>query len=138
MNSVSLIGRATDKPTLKYVGQTNRPVAEFSLAVDDPFNKDPKTNQPRAYFFRIVIWGAKGEAAATHITKGQQIGITGRLTQEEYSKQGEDKPRQSTRIVAESFDLLARPQGSSANASRPTTEAPPAAATEEPEGDIPF
>lgn len=135
MNSVSLIGRATDKPTLKYVGPTNRPVAEFTLAFDDPFNKDPKTQKPRAYFFRIVIWGAKGEAAATHITKGQQIGITGRLTQEEYSKQGEDKPRQSTRIVAESFDLLARPQGYGGN-SAPTASEP--ASTEEIDGEIPF
>jgi single stranded DNA-binding protein len=109
MNSVNLIGRACAAPSLKYVGQTNRPLADFTLAYDDPHNKDAAGNK-RAYFFLIQIWGTKAELAAQHITKGQRIGVTGRLVQENFTPTGSDVPVTKTRIVADNFDLMDRPQ----------------------------
>lgn len=110
MNSVNIIGRACDKPSLRYTATTNRPVAEFTLAYDDPYNKDPNTGKFKAYFFLIVIWGNKAEIAAKHITKGQKVGITGHLTQEQFIPKDSTKPITKTRIIGESLDLLERPQ----------------------------
>jgi single-strand DNA-binding protein len=110
MNSVNLIGRAVAKPTIKYVGQSNRPLAEFTLAVDDTFAKpDPDTGRRPAFFFWIMVWGQKADVAAAHIDKGRRIGITGRLTQDTFTPAGSDKPITKTRIVAETFDLLDKP-----------------------------
>jgi single-strand DNA-binding protein len=133
MNHVSIIGRATDKPSLKYVGPTNRPLAEFALAYDDPFNKDT-AGKKRAYFFLIMIWGTKAELAAAHISKGQKIGISGRLIQETFTPNGTDRQVTKTRIVAENFDLLERPASSSHTPSTP----PPQDPTQPEEDQIPF
>lgn len=143
MNSVNLIGRACAAPSIKYVGQTHRALAEFTLAYDDPFNKDPQTGKTRAYFFLIVIWGNKAEVAAQHIVKGQRIGITGRLVQEQYVPKDGDKPVTKTRIIAETFDLLEKPQGYQSSDSSyrpPAAAAAPAAGTAaaEDNDEIPF
>jgi single-strand DNA-binding protein len=142
MNSLNLIGRACEQPSVKYVGQTNRPVAEFTLAYDDPFNKDPKTNKPKAYFFYVIIWGQKAEIAAQYIVKGQKIGITGRLVQETFTPQGQDKPVQKTRIVAETFDLLEKPashnSGNTSNANTPPPDTTPDDSKLAEQDNIPF
>jgi single-strand DNA-binding protein len=137
MNNVNLIGRVCAQPGIKYVGHTNRPVCEFTLAYDDPFNKDG-TGKNKAYFFYVIIWGHKAEVAHQHMLKGQRVGITGRLVQEEFTPKGQDKPVQKTRIVAESFDLLEKPKGyqsSTAESERSPTQSP----SNEPEpDDVPF
>jgi single-strand DNA-binding protein len=107
MNSVNLIGRTTAAPSLTYIGETNRPMARFNLAVDNPAAKKDPTQ--KSYFFQCVIWGAKAETAAHHIVKGQQIAITGRLAQEEFIPQGQTQSVQKTRIVVDQFTFLARP-----------------------------
>lgn len=136
MNSIQLIGRACTQPSLKYVGPTNRAVSEFTLACDDPHNKDAN-GKSKTYFFYIVIWGQKAEVANGHITKGQRIGITGRIVQEEFIPKGQDKPVQKTRIIAENFDLLDRPQGTGPrDSSTPPANEP--STTPPLENDIPF
>jgi single-strand DNA-binding protein len=127
MNSVNLIGRATAAPSLKYVGASNRPLADFTLACDDPFSKD-ESGKPRTYFFFIQVWGNKAEVAAQHITKGRRCGVSGRLTQERFTARGTDVPVTKTRIVAESFDLLDQPTPKPATDPAPYNDAP----------DIPF
>jgi single-strand DNA-binding protein len=140
MNCINLIGRACAQPVIRYTASTNRPVAEFTLAFDDPFNKDPQTNKPRSYFFLVVIWGQKAETAHQYIVKGQKIGITGRLTQEQYTPKDADKPITKTRIVAESFDLLEKPKDHQSTDSswRPADKDQPAANEAPEEDDIPF
>lgn len=142
MNSVCLIGRACAQPTIHYTAATRRPVAEFTLAVDDPFNKDPNTNKARSYFFFVTIWGAKAEIAHQHIVKGQRVGISGRLTQDQFTPSGKDEPVSKTRIVAESFDLLEKPRNHQSTDSswRPGAPSPSSASSNAPvqDDDIPY
>lgn len=126
MNSVNIIGRATSNAILRHTSN-GKPVTEFAIAHDDPYNRDPQTGKYRAYFFRCVVWGTKAEIAAQHITQGRRIGVTGRLTQEEYTPKGKEETRQSTRIVVDAFDLLELPRGHIAaenQSSRPPTTTP--------------
>lgn len=140
MNSVHLIGRATSQPSLKYVGPTNRQLAEFTLAVDDSYAKpDPQTGRRPAFFFFIAIWGQKAETAAQYIAKGQRIGISGRLVQETFTPQGETKAVTKTRIIAENFDLLDKPANhQSGNTSSPPANTPTDEAEIANQPDIPF
>jgi single-strand DNA-binding protein len=132
MNSVNLIGRACAVPTLRYVGQTNRPLAEFTLAVDDHFNKDPQTGKPSSYFFLCLLWGNKAELAHSHIVTGQRLGVSGRITQEKFTPRDSTHPVTKTRIIAETFTLLDKPRSHTSAAETPSL--PPAE-----EGDhIPF
>ncbi len=107
MNSVNLIGRLIAPLAVKYVGPTNRPVTEGTIAVDDPYLRDG--DKRRSYFFGFIIWGNKAETAAQHMVKGQRIGLTGRLIQDEHTPKGADKPVKKTRISVETFDFLDKP-----------------------------
>src|SRR5690606_40985725 len=93
VNLVALVGRLTRDPDLRY-SQSGIAVANFSIAVDRPFNRDETD------FFDIVAFRKLAELAAQHLTKGRQVGITGRLQQERWEKDGEK--RSKVVVVAES------------------------------------
>lgn len=76
MNNVSLIGRLTKDPELRYTSGKNTAVASFTIAV----NRDIKVEgQPEADFIPIVAWAKTAEFAQKYFQKGQQIALTGRI-----------------------------------------------------------
>ena len=76
MNKVILVGRLTRDPEVKNT-TTGKAVATFTLAVDRRFkNKD---GQKEADFVPIVVWGKQAEFAGQYLSKGSQIGVSGRL-----------------------------------------------------------
>lgn len=109
MNQVSLIGRLTADPTLKYL-QTGTPVATFTIAVDKGLSKDKKQemeskNQPTADFIRIVVWNKQAENCANFLVKGRLVGISGRIQSGSY----EDKDGKrvfTTDVVAQQVSFL--------------------------------
>lgn len=100
MNSVVLIGRLTRDPELRFTG-SGKAVATFSIAVNRPFNRDETD------FFRIVVWGKPGENCANYLKKGSQVGIQGRIQNNNYETNSGEK-RTSTEIVAERVEFLSR------------------------------
>ncbi|MEI6821033.1 MAG: single-stranded DNA-binding protein [Bacteroidota bacterium] len=97
MNQVILIGRLTKEVELRYAGE--KPVANFSIAVDRPFSKEKVTD-----FFNIVVWGKPAENCANYLAKGKLVGISGRIQNETYEKDGVKKYK--TDIIAESVEFL--------------------------------
>lgn len=94
MNNVSLIGRLTRDPELRYLQGSNQAVARFTLAVDKQLGKDKKQElegkgQPTADFIRIVIWGAMAENLCKFAGKGDRIGIQGRISTGSYENNGQ-------------------------------------------------
>ena len=83
MNDVSLIGRLTKDPELKYTpGDDPKAVTRFTLAVNRRFNRD------KADFPRIVCWNKLAEIVAEHCKKGSQVGVIGSLRTDSYEKDG--------------------------------------------------
>lgn len=72
MNKVILIGRATTDIELKTT-QSNKSVCTFSLAVDKPKREDG------ADFIRCVGWNSIAELLSKHVSKGDRVGVIGRL-----------------------------------------------------------
>lgn len=107
MNSVNIIGRLTAVPELRHTPQ-GKAVCDGNLAVDDGFG-----DQKKSFFFNVTFWGATAENLVKHVVKGQQISIVGRLSQEEYTPQGQEKAIRKTRIICEKMGFLAKPQGAS-------------------------
>lgn len=142
MNSVQIIGRITAVPELRYTPQ-GKAVADGNLAVDDGFGENKKS-----FFFNVTFWGKTAENLVQHVVKGQQLSIVGRLSQEEYTPQGQDKPVRKTRIVCEKMGFLAKPQGAQQGESRqqqqPAKKSPPQGASSAPaddfqeDDDVPF
>lgn len=102
MNKVTLIGRLTKDPELKYTPGAGTAVTTFSIAVDRRFNKD---GQKEADFIPIVVWGKQAETTAQYVTKGKLIGVAGRIQARSYDAKDGSK-RYVTEVIAEEVQFL--------------------------------
>lgn len=154
LNRVVIIGRLTRDGELKY---TNGGTACLNLGVACGRTLPPREGstewKTETSFFDATAWGKLAESKHPHMTKGKLIGIEGRLQQDRWEQDGQQ--RSKVYIVAESIQVLADPKGSAspqdsgqasappesatraAPASRPASRKP-AAPAEEFEDDIPF
>lgn len=94
MNTVSLIGRLGRDPELRYT-QSGTAVANFSLAVTRPFNREETD------WFDVTCWGKTAELAANHLQKGRQVGVAGRLQQDRWEQDGQKR----SKVVVVANDL---------------------------------
>lgn len=102
LNSVSLVGRLTRDPEVKY---TTSGAAKMSLSI--AVNRSVKDNgqwKQEASFFDVVFWGKQAEALNQYLFKGKQIGVTGKLEQQRWTTQEGNKSR--IIINADSIQLL--------------------------------
>ncbi len=76
LNSVVLVGRAGNRPELRYF-ESGKIQATFPLAVDRPRRRDAETVTD---WFNIELWGRQAEVASEYVRKGGLIGIEGRLS----------------------------------------------------------
>lgn len=54
-------------------------VCSFSVAVKQGFGRDAKTE-----WYRVSVWGKRGESLAQHIVKGSKVAVAGELVIGEY------------------------------------------------------
>jgi len=83
MNDLTLSGRLTDNPEVRYT-QTGKAVAEFTLAVDRGFGENKKT-----CFIRCTAWKKTAETIGNTLTKGRKILVKGEWDQQRWEKDGQ-------------------------------------------------
>ena len=98
MNSVNITGRLTDAPSLRYTTD-GKAVANLRVAVNG--------RNDRVDFIDVTIWGKPAEAVAEHKAKGDQIGVTGRLTTSEWTDDNQQRHFR-TGVTAEDVTFLAK------------------------------
>ena len=103
MNHVSLIGRLTKDPEVRYT-QSGTAVCTFALAVDRKFAKKD-SGQPTADFIPIVTWRKLAEICGNNLAKGRRISVEGRIQVRSYDAQDGSK-RYVTEIVADEVEFL--------------------------------
>ena len=81
MNKVVLMGRLTRDPETRYTQGNNTAVCSFSLAVNRRFKQE---GQPDADFINVTAWAKTAEFVSKYFTKGQQIGVIGRIQTRNY------------------------------------------------------
>lgn len=86
MNSVNLIGRLVRDSEISYTAG-GYPICKFAIAVNHS-RKQGEEWIEEASFFDIALWGKRGEALSTYLSKGKQVGITGELRQDRWEKDG--------------------------------------------------
>lgn len=102
MNHVSLIGRLTKDPEVRYMPDNQTAVATFSLAVDRPAKQG---QDKKADFPRITVFGRQAENCERFISKGSRVGIEGRIQTGSYK----DKNGQmvyTTDVIANRVEFL--------------------------------
>ena len=77
MNNVVLVGRLTKDPELRYVGEKNNALTNFSLAVDRGYKNSQ--GESKVDFINIEIWGRQAEIFCTYMAKGKMVGIEGKI-----------------------------------------------------------
>jgi single-strand DNA-binding protein len=97
-NSVTLIGNLTRDPELRFT-TGGRGVASFGLAVNRRYQQNGEW-QEQTSFFNVVCWGDLGENAATSLTKGSRVIVTGRLEQRSWETADNEK-RSVVEVVAD-------------------------------------
>ena len=112
MNNVSLIGRFTRDPELRYTS-SGTAVINGNLAVTRNF-KNAQGNY-EADFINVVAWRKTAELIAEHFRKGDMIGLNGRIQTRNYEKDG--RKVYVTEVVAENITFI-----QNKNKGKPDTE----------------
>jgi len=108
MNQVSIIGRLTRDPELKYL-QSGTQVCNFDMAVNKTFTKDGEKNEQVSYF-KFTAWAKLAEVISQYVKKGHRLGVTGELQQKSWDD-SEGKKRYSIEISVKEIYFL-QPKGS--------------------------
>lgn len=102
MNSVSLIGRLTKDPDVRYGAESQMAVARFSIAIDR--GKDKNGQSRGTDFPNIVCFGKTAELVERYVSKGRLVGIQGRVQTGKYEKDG--RTIYTTDILADRVEFL--------------------------------
>lgn len=115
LNNVSVIGRWTKNPELRYTPQ-GKGVASGTLAVQRSFKN--AQGEYDADFINVVIWGDKiAELIANKCEKGGRFGGTGRIQSRSF--EGQDGKRvYITEVVIEKVTMIDWAEGGQGGQSR--------------------
>lgn len=102
LNNVVIVGRLTKDVELKQAGEST--VANFTLAVDKPYNKDKE--HPEANWIDCVAWNKTAEFISKYFTKGKKIGVTGSLQTRTYEDKDSKKKIKVTEVMVSTADFI--------------------------------
>ncbi len=107
LNRVFLVGRLTHDAELKYT-TSNRPVCQFSLAINTPKREGEGWTEETMFINRISFWGERAEAKAEHLLKGKLVFVEGKLRMDEWEQEGQK--RRMLKVVASNVQFLSSPR----------------------------
>lgn len=102
MNKVVLVGRLTKDVELRRNGDIT--FAKFSVAVNRTF-KNKATNERDADFINCTAFGKKAEFVSEWFSKGEPLGVVGRLQTGSYVNKNGDKVY-TMEVVADDIDFV--------------------------------
>lgn len=102
INSVNLTGRLTRDPELR-VSQSDIAIGNFTLAVNRTFTD--RNGDRQADFINCVAFKKTAELLKQYVSKGSQIGVTGRLQSRSYENK-EGQRVYVTEVVVENLVFL--------------------------------
>lgn len=101
MNKVTLIGRLTKDPEVRYSqGENTTAIARYSLAVDRRYKREGELD---ADFINCVAFSKQGEFAEKYLRKGMKIAISGRIQTGSYTDKDGRKVYTTDIVVEEHF-----------------------------------
>ena len=115
LNKVILIGRLGGNPELRYLPQSERAVARFTMATNERYYQPGGgESEDRTEWHRIVVWGKLAEFCEKYLTQGKQICLEGKLRTRSWQDRDGNK-RYTTEVEAQSIILLGRRDEGSPN-----------------------
>jgi single-strand DNA-binding protein len=139
INNVVITGRISREIETRYTA-SGKAIGDFSVAVTDGFGDKEKTS-----FFDVTAWEKNAENIAKHFGKGDEIGIVGRLEQDQWEDKATGQKRSKVKIVCVQWSFGQKkktdaeksgnqPQSAANNRSQPQQKPQ----DDDDDGDIPF
>ncbi|MBL8190057.1 MAG: single-stranded DNA-binding protein [Acidobacteria bacterium] len=139
-NKIVIVGYLGRDPEIRYLPDGTA-VCNFSVATTEKKKDRSGESQDITTWFRINVWGKQAEAANQYLSKGRQVYVEGRLTQQEYTDK--DGNRRTTLDVRATDVQFLGPRGddssfSGSPASSGPKSAPDSSSGISDDGEIPF
>ncbi len=97
-NQVTLVGRLTRDPETRQVGEQERTVTSFGLAVNTVFSK----GKEKTAFVDCEAWGKTAETIGKWCTKGREVLVNGRLDLDTWEDKDGNR-RSKLKVVVDTF-----------------------------------
>jgi single-strand DNA-binding protein len=105
LNNVTVIGRVTQEISDKDFGYISTGTAKLSLHIANNESRKKGENwEDETSYFDITVWGKPAENLKQKIRKGLLVGVSGRLKQDRWEKDGQKKSK--IYINADSVQIL--------------------------------
>ena len=101
-NKIILIANLTKDPELRYTPQ-GTPVASFRIAANTRYKQDGEIKQEEL-FIDTVVFGKQAEACSKFLSKGSPVLVDGRLKEEKWESDGQQKSK--FKIIANDVRFL--------------------------------
>lgn len=142
-NKIVVVGYLGRDAEIRYLPDGTA-VSNFSVATTEKRKDRSGESQETTTWFRVNLWGKQADALNQYLTKGRQVYVEGKLSQQEYTDRDGNR-RTSLDIRASDVQLLgsrsdeSHSGGSSfSSPARPSGSSAPQTEGDEPESDIPF
>lgn len=120
--SISILGNTGSNAELRYSEQ-GTPIASFSMA-SNSFKKTPEGKVQITEWFNVTAFGKMAETIASHVKKGTQLLVLGRLTFNPWLTNG-GEPRAGAEVILQSFEFAGgNRNGNSGPDAEPAAEEP--------------
>tara|TARA_R110000868_G_scaffold163857_1_gene396242 strand:- start:115 stop:459 length:345 start_codon:yes stop_codon:yes gene_type:complete len=103
-NHVQLIGNVGQDPTITNL-ESGKKVARFSLATNEYYKDAKGEKKQTTNWHTVVAWGKTAEIIEKFVSKGKELGITGKLRTRTYTTD-DGNERYVTEIEANEILLL--------------------------------
>jgi single-strand DNA-binding protein len=102
LNNVSLVGRLTRDPEMRYISDGTA-VAKFTMAINRNFKSS--RGEYEADFVNCTVWRKLAENTANYCKKGSLVGVTGRIQSRSFEGKEGDRVY-VTEVVADRVRFL--------------------------------
>jgi len=109
VNKVIVVGNVGADPVLNST-QSGDPVANLSVATSESWKDKEGNKQENTEWHKIVLWRKLADLVKEYVSKGDQIGVEGKLQTRSWEQDG--KTRYTTEIVASNIYFLGGKNGS--------------------------
>lgn len=134
MNKVTLLGRLTKDPELRYTS-SGIATASFTIAV----NRNYKNAEGGydADFIPVIVWRGLAEMLCKHLKKGARVAVSGRIQTRSYDGNDGQK-RYVTEVVADDASIIDWDNGNQNSAQASDGEMPQGYTLEDYNDEVPF
>lgn len=121
-NKITIVGYLGKDPEIKYLTSGDG-ICSFSVATTERKKDKSGDYQDSTLWFRVNVWGKQGEACNQYLSKGSQVYVCGRLSQQTYTDR-DGNVRTSLDVRADDVQFLTTSgEGQQKSESQPTRTA---------------